>query len=128
MAADAVGQLFAGFLCQAAMGAFVDLIQDINVAVFTLLDTEEILEAFVDVPWAWMSLLLCNLPMAFQAGGPAMGRNMESFRINQPFGPGTLSPAKKGNRGEDEQTDFTVAVGPDSFRRHVLQPRARGGR
>ena len=128
MAADAVRQLFAGFVCHAAMGTFVDLLQGINVAVFTLLDTEEILEALVDVPRIRMRLLLCNLPMAFQAGCLAMGGNMETFRVNQPPGRGILCPAQKCNRGEDEQTEFTVVVGPESFRQHVLQPKAQGGR
>ena len=93
MAADAVRQLLPGLTRKTAMRAFVDLLQDIKVAVFTPLDTEEILEALVDVPGIRMKLLLGNVPMAFQAGGLAMGRNMESFRVNQPLGPGTLSPA-----------------------------------
>jgi hypothetical protein len=108
------------------MGSFIDLFQDINVAVFTQLYTEEVLDALVDVPRIWMRLL-CNLPMAFHAGCLSMGRNMESFGINQPPGSGILYPAQKRNRGEDKQTEFPVAVGPNSFRRHVLQPRARGG-
>jgi hypothetical protein len=65
MTTDAVLQVLARLLCQAAMGSFVDLIQDINVTVFTLLDTEEILEALVDVSGIRMRPLLCNVPMAF---------------------------------------------------------------
>ena len=74
----------------AGMRSFVDLLQDINVAVFTLLHAEEIREGLVYVPGIWMRLLLCNLPMAFHAGRLAMGRNMESFRVNQPPGGGIL--------------------------------------
>jgi hypothetical protein len=128
MTADAEPKLFAGLVRQAAMGAFVDLIQDIGVAVFTLFETEEVPKALVDIAGIWVRLLPCDLPMAFQAGDSAMGRNMESFRVNQPLRPGTLTAAQKDNRGEDEQTEITDAVVPDSFRQHVLQPRARGGR
>ena len=75
------------------MDSFVDLIDDASVAVLTRLDTEEILETPVHVPGIWMGLLPWNVPVTFQAGYPAMARNMESFRINQPTGTGTIDPA-----------------------------------
>jgi hypothetical protein len=82
MAADAERKLFPRLVCQTAMGPFVDLIQDIRVAVPTLFDTEEILQALVHVPGVWMRLIFCNAPVAFQAGGLPMRRNMEPFRID----------------------------------------------
>jgi hypothetical protein len=96
------------------MDSLDDLIEDFNVAIFTLLDTEEISETLVDVPRTRMKLLSRNVPVTFLAGCLAMSRNMESFRVNQPIGAGTLYPTQKNNRCENDETAPGVVVGSDS--------------
>jgi hypothetical protein len=118
MAANAIGQFLPRWVCQAAMGSFVDLIEDVSVAVLTRLDTEEILETLVDVPGIRMRLLPWNVTVTFQAGCPAMGRNVESFRINQPAGTGTIDPTQKDNRREKDKTALALVVGSDSCPQH----------
>lgn len=104
MAADATRQLLGGLVRQAAMGSFVDSIEDLDVAVFTGLDAEECLEGLVHVPGVRMDVLLKDVGVALPAGCPAVGRYMEPLRIDEP-GSVRLGCAAEEQRQDEGQKE-----------------------